>query len=231
MPRQAKKTPTPRKTPRRVRQRLAPADRRKQILEGAVSFFAEHGFEGGTRNLAKRLGVTQPLIYNYFADKDELIREVYESVYIGRWRAEWSQLLSNGRRPLYDRLVDFYTYYTDVIFSSDWLRIYLFSGLKGLQINSMWSTFIEDHLTRVICDEIRRENALPTISEVDVTPEEIEAFWLFHGGVFYYGVRRDVYHSPVHLPIGDFIATSVQGMLAALPVIMRAVVRAEKLPV
>jgi AcrR family transcriptional regulator len=204
----------------RSRQRLSSADRRRQILQGAISFFAEHGFEGGTRDLAKRLGVTQPLIYNYFPTKDDLIREVYQTVYVGRWRAEWSDLIGDPDRPLAERLIDFYTRYTEVIFSPDWLRIYLFSGLKGLQINSMWISFVEDHLIRRICDEIRREQGLARADAVEISAAELEAFWLFHSGIFYYGVRREIYDSPVHLPLDRFITTSVQAMLAALPAVM-----------
>jgi AcrR family transcriptional regulator len=203
------------------RQRLDSADRRRQILEGAISFFAAHGFEGGTRDLAKQLGVTQPLIYAYFPSKDDLIREVYQSVYVGRWRAEWSDLISDRSRTLRDRLVEFYGLYTSVIYSADWLRIYLFSGLKGLQINTMWISFVEDHLIRRMCNEIRYASDLPTADRVDITPAELEAFWLFHSGIFYYGVRREVYHSPVHLPLGAFITTTVDTMLSGLPSLAR----------
>lgn len=207
----------PRRAAAKTRKRLAPEDRRQQILQGAISFFAEKGFDGATRELAERLGVTQPLIYNYFPTKEDLVREVYQTVYVGRWRAEWSDLITDSNRPLRDRLVDFYTRYTAVIYSPDWLRIYLFSGLKGLQINSMWISFVEDHLIRRICNELRRAHGYPSASEVDITPAEIEAFWLFHSGIFYYGVRREIYKSPVHQPVAAFIATSVQAMLAALP--------------
>lgn len=210
----------------RPRQRLSSADRRKQILQGAISFFAEHGFEGGTRDLARQLGVTQPLIYNYFPTKDDLIREVYQTVYVGRWRAEWSDLISDHARPLRERLIEFYTRYTEVIFSPDWLRIYLFAGLKGLQINAMWISFVEDHLIRRICNEIRRDQGLPSAGQVEITAAELEAFWLFHSGIFYYGVRREIYKSPVHLPLRSFIETSVLAMLAALPAVMNDAVNA-----
>jgi hypothetical protein len=36
----------------------------------------------GTRDLARRLGVTQPLLYRYFPSKDDLIKEVYRTVYL-----------------------------------------------------------------------------------------------------------------------------------------------------
>jgi AcrR family transcriptional regulator len=217
----AKKTLTASRSPVAIRRRLRPEDRRRQILEGAISFFAEHGFEGGTRDLAKQLGVTQSLIFNYFSTKEELVREVYQSVYVGRWRSEWTDLISNTSVPLRTRLIEFYINYTSVIFSPDWLRIYLFSGLKGLPINSMWIAFVEDHLIRRICVEIRRENKVSQGSLPDISAEEIETFWLFHSGIFYYGVRREIYHSPVHLDVQDFVETSVDAMLAALPTIMR----------
>jgi AcrR family transcriptional regulator len=203
------------------RKRLASADRRKQILQGAISFFAEHGFEGGTRDLAKQIGVTQPLIYNYFPTKDDLIREVYQSVYLGQWRPEWTDLISDASIPLRERLIDFYVNYVEVIYSTEWLRIYLFSGLKGVPINSMWISFVEEHLIRRICLEIRKENKLPGTSGAQITPFEIEAFWLFHSGIFYYGVRREVYKSPVHLSVRPFIETSVDALLAAIPAVAR----------
>jgi AcrR family transcriptional regulator len=205
----------------RPRRRLRSEDRRKQILEGAISFFAEHGFEGGTRDLAKTIGVTQPLIYNYFPTKNDLIRQVYQSVYVDRWKGNWLDLIGDRSINLRSRLLDFYISYTQVIFSPDWLRIYLFSGLRGLEINSMWISFVEDHLIQRVCNEIRRDNGLPTSDLFAITPKEVEAFWIFHSGIFYYGVRLQIYKSPVHLALGPFLETSVLAMLTALPVIMR----------
>ena len=54
-------------SPKRVRakqKRLSPEDRRKEFVAKATEFFSEEGFGGGTRDLARRLGVTQPLATN-----------------------------------------------------------------------------------------------------------------------------------------------------------------------
>jgi len=40
-----------------------PEAREKQILQKAIQHFATHGFSGSTRELARQLGVTQPLLY------------------------------------------------------------------------------------------------------------------------------------------------------------------------
>jgi AcrR family transcriptional regulator len=51
-----------------------PRDTREQlIVKEAVRFFAEFGFGGRTRELARRLGVTQPLLYRYFPSIDRPI--------------------------------------------------------------------------------------------------------------------------------------------------------------
>ena len=202
--------------------RLAPADRRRQIIEAAVSYFSEVGFDGATRALAERLGVTQPLIYRYFPSKDELIRAVYEEVYTSRWRNEWLDLLGRRDMPMRERLVAFYERYTDVIFQPEWIRIYLFSGLRGLEINRWWISFLEDHVLERVCTEFRHELGLPSPEAVPITPAELELYWLFHGGVFYYGMRRHVYHIAPHLELKPFIEASIDSFLQGFPATVTA---------
>lgn len=54
--------------------------RREQILEGALEVFARKGFEKATnRDIAQAAGINSPgLIYYYFADKTDLLRQVAE---------------------------------------------------------------------------------------------------------------------------------------------------------
>lgn len=55
---------------------------RAQIVDAAVSTFAEHGFEGaGTRAIAARAGVTQGLVTYHFESKDELWRAAADRVF------------------------------------------------------------------------------------------------------------------------------------------------------
>jgi hypothetical protein len=46
--------------------RLSPKDRRKEFVAKATEFFAEEGFGGGTRDLARRLGVTPAAAFSVF---------------------------------------------------------------------------------------------------------------------------------------------------------------------
>src|SRR3954466_15055495 len=88
----------------RKRQRLPPADRERQIIEGAIAYFAEAGFSGQTRELSKRLGIPRPLLYRYFENKQALIDRVYQTVFAGRWDPSWIGLLQDRSLPLRERL-------------------------------------------------------------------------------------------------------------------------------
>src|SRR5437016_3491322 len=75
------------------RTRLNPHERERQIVQGAVNFFAEVGFSGQTRELAKRLGITQGLLYRYFPSKEALLDRVYQEVFEAKWNPEWDEWL------------------------------------------------------------------------------------------------------------------------------------------
>jgi AcrR family transcriptional regulator len=69
----------------------APA-RRLQLLETAARCFAEHGYRGTTTAmLAKAAGISEPILYRHFANKQDLFVALIES--LGhRVFAEWQRL-------------------------------------------------------------------------------------------------------------------------------------------
>jgi AcrR family transcriptional regulator len=200
------------KPARRVR--LNPEDRKKLIVEEAIRYFAEAGFDAGTRPLAVRLGITQPLIFRYFPNKNDLIEAVYHEVFLSRWRIEWEILLEDRTRPLRDRLVEFYKAYTEVIFNSRWMRIFLYSGLRGLDLNRWYINFAEQRIHSRVCAEIRAEKGIKLNGPI--TGKELELYWVFHGGIFYHGVRKFAYGVPIHLALEEFIEASIDSMLAGM---------------
>jgi AcrR family transcriptional regulator len=206
------------KVTRRVR--LSPEDRKRLIIDEAIRYFAEVGFDGGTRQLALRLGITQPLIFRYFPNKDDLIQAVYNEVFLSRWRIEWEVLLEDRSRPLRERLIDFYKVYTEVIFNSKWMRIFLYSGLRGLDLNKWYINFAEERIHRRVCSEIRAEKGIKL--KGPITGRELELYWVFHGGIFYHGVRQFAYGVPIHLALEEFIEASVDSMLNGMPAALKA---------
>ncbi|MBD3678469.1 MAG: TetR/AcrR family transcriptional regulator [Rhodobacteraceae bacterium] len=176
------------------RRRLPSAERRQEFINKAIDFFAEEGFESSTRGLAKRLGVTQPLLYRYFPSKEDLISEVYETVYVHRLKPDWTEMITDRSQPLEQRLNRFYEVYTDAIFDKTWLRIFLFSGLKGVDINRRYVELLRERIIEPIVDEARHEFGLDPETAKD---DELEFAWVMHTGIFYYGVRKLIYEATV----------------------------------
>ena len=167
------------------RKRLPSGERREEFVSKAIEFFASEGFESSTRELARRLNVSQPLLYRYFPSKDDLIAEVYETVYVKRWRAEWEAMIVDRDQPLADRLVQFYHAYTDVVFQPDWMRIFLFAGLKGVDINRRYQERVRSRILLPLLRECRRDAGL---SELEPNEAEIDAAWIMHSGIDYWWV-------------------------------------------
>lgn len=195
------------------RKRLSSKERREEFLQKAVEFFAEEGFASSTRELAKRLDVTQPLLYRYFDSKDDLIAEVYETVYVRRWRSEWDEMLADRSVPLRARLIGFYQDYTKVVFQRDWMRIFLFAGLKGGEINRRYIERVSSRILQPIIREYRHEKGLFT---GHVTDSEIELAWSVHGGIYYHGVRTEIYGQVPPMGLDFVIETSVDSLIAGL---------------
>ncbi|KAA0969827.1 TetR/AcrR family transcriptional regulator [Aureimonas fodinaquatilis] len=196
----------------RARARIKPEERYQEFVRNAVELFAEVGFDAGTRELAQRLHVTQPLLYRYFPSKEHLIAAVYKEIYLDRWKAEWETMLSGRDLPLSERLQNFYEDYTDTIFTPEWLRIYMFAGLRGVDINSRYVANVENLILVPIVREVRHELGLTTDSPP--APAETELFWTLHGGIFYYGVRKVVYGLPIALDKSQVIANALRTFLA-----------------
>lgn len=171
------------------RRRLPPEERRRQIVEGAVAFFADVGLEGKTRDLAARLGVTQSLLFNYFANKADLLEAVYEHVYLDRLSEEWPALLTDPSRPIRARIVTFYAEYSKLIFQYEWMRIFMFSGLAGAEWNRRYLEHLGTVILRPLLDEMRAAAPGPE-------RPQMEDIWNLHGGIVYIGIRQHIYQMP-----------------------------------
>jgi len=185
-----KKTATKSAAPRK---RLSPEAREKMIVEEAIRYFAEHGFEGDTRALAKRIGVSQGLIFRYFPTKSDLIERVYRDVFLKRWNPEWEDMITDRSRSLKARLVAFYEDYYRTVDSYDWIRVALFSALRGEPIMSRYLVLVRNRLVVPIARELRAHYRLPDPDDVPLRALELEMVWDLHSFVIYKLIRRHVY--------------------------------------
>src|SRR5688572_23412050 len=207
------RTPKRPRTEAPVKLRLAPGDRERQIIDGAIAYFSEVGFSGQTRELSKRLGITQPLLYRYFASKQALVERVYQTVFEGRWNPAWIPLLSDRSLPLRDRLVEFYRQYAQATYRPEWIRIYMYAGLSDPTLNRRYIQLVRKHLLPAYCRELRHACGLPD-TEVPVVEQEMEFVWSLHGGIFYMAMREHVYQMKVNVDFVTQVEFAVDNFLA-----------------
>jgi len=205
------------KTGETVRRRLPREQREKLIVAEAVRFFAEVGFEGQTRALAQRLGVTQPLLHRYFPDKDALIARVHQEVFLNSWDTGWERVLDERARPLAERLIAFYRHYIGMAFSYERVRIAMFAGLKDPKIAALHVDFMNQHLLTPVARALR--------AEIGLAPDGIGSAELalasgLHGAIAFVGVRRWVYQvitpDDVDAQVVDIINAFVSGAAEAV---------------
>ena len=179
-----------------IRRRMNTADRKRQILDGAIQFFARHGIDGQLRNLTKELGVTHTLLYHYFPTKEALIKEVYKEVFESRWKPEWEDLLDDKHLSPEEKLNAFYLDYTNTVLTYDFVRILIFSGLSDHSISDRFFELLRSRLlprlireTRKYCDRSTRPKP---------SHRELEFLMGLHGGIFYIGMRRWIYGQAIY---------------------------------
>ncbi|WP_310418896.1 TetR/AcrR family transcriptional regulator [Mycoplana sp. BE70] len=200
-------------------------EREQVILEEAVRFFAEHGFEGQTRELAKRMGITHSAIYRHFPSKEALIERVYEHIYLSRWDANWAGLISDRSRSLEARLTEFYLQYVERVFHYDWVRIFVFSGLKTFDITTRYLDIVRLQIVEPACRELRHELGLPSCDEVSLSERETELFWGLHGRIFYLAIRRFIYATPTPTDLEQIVRDGVLSFMTGCPTVMTTIVR------
>lgn len=178
--------------PEKSRTRLTPADREKEIVAGAIAFFAENGFDGQTRELAASIGISQALIYRYFPTKEHLIDRVYAEVFGTRWKLDLAALKDRGQ-PIDARLIRFYTGYAELILGEAYTRLLLFAALNRIDFHKRLFNRIGAEIYPHVIDELRNHFDEPTIEKRPPTPDEIEAVWGLHAAIFFVGIREHVF--------------------------------------
>lgn len=179
------------------------------IVAEAVRYFAEHGFEGETRALAKRIGVSHALIFRYFPTKQKLIDRVYEEVFLRRWDPAWEDWLDDRSVPLKKRLKRFYEAYYAAVDDYEWIRIALSSAMRQVNIMERYLDLVRTRLIDRIATELRAHHKLPPPEEVPLTAAELQIVWNFHAFVIYALISKHVYGTPLPDASGPAIAAQI----------------------
>lgn len=220
------RTRSPDAVPPTSGKRLAPEEREQQIVAKAIEHFTRHGFAGSTRELARELGVAQPLLYRYFPSKQALIERVYAEVF--RWRPAWETDLTDRSVPLSERLYRFYAEYAKVILREEWIRIFIFAGLTREGINTKYLNRLRSHVFLPVLEELRHAFGIAAPRSAAELETEIELIWALHASIFYLGVRKWIYGMKIPKDVDALIRVKVDAFLKGAPEVMTAARRAKQ---
>ena len=173
---------------------MPPRDREQLIVAEATRYFAEYGLSGGTIELARRIGMTQPLLYKYFRTKEALIERVYESLFPGHWAPNGSSSWTTPSIPLRDRLKQFYKEFARVVLTYEHVRLFLFSGLSKFGYNARYYSILTERIFLRIARALRQEFA-PVRSRKPISEEELELVQSLHAAIYHVAFRKFV-HAP-----------------------------------
>ncbi len=205
------------------KQRLSPQEREHLIVTGAIEFASERGLGFSTRELANHLGISQSLLYRYFATKEELVEKIYERVYLGRWNPEWDEILADRQLSLQDRLETYLKDYARVVLQKDWVRIFILSAFDDPVISQRYTTLLRRRIFEPILAEQLHELGLESKFDPDSREMALELIWGFHSSVFYMGVRQWIYNVPPQVDIDSVIKVRVETFLEGFRAFLRSV--------
>lgn len=197
--------------------RLQRGDRERLFLSEAISFFAEVGFEGDTKALAQRLGVTQSLLYRYFPSKDALIARVFEEIFLSNFNPLWEEMLIDGKQDVPTRLLTFHRDFARVHLRRDRVRLSLFFALRGWDMTTYFR-LMQDRVYVPIAAGLREYAGEPPISELPLRQPEVELGKSIVEKIQYYGIRKWVYDLPNLSPIEPLIEIAVRSLLDGVKV-------------
>jgi AcrR family transcriptional regulator len=196
------------------------------IVEGAIRYFADNGFDGDTRALARSLGVSQALIFHYFPTKEQLIDRVYTQVFLSRWKVEWEEMLSNRQQSLRQRLKAFYRDYYRTADSPEWIRITLHSALRDIDINSRYHKRVRERIIMRIALELREELQLGR-PDAPITDYEEQIVYALHAGLIYQLIRKHVYKMTRPAKLEPVIDVQVDLFMDAIPMALHRLLETE----
>jgi AcrR family transcriptional regulator len=191
------------------RWRRLPEERPQQILDAALSVFAEHGIDAAKlEEIAARAGVSKGTIYLYFPSKEELFREVVRQK-VGPAIANADRLVS-AEGTAEEQLRTYLAHQWECLGREDsegWIRLVVFELHKYPDLADFHWQEVVTHSNRILGDIIRRGVASGEFRESDTltTVRMIKALILMH--VLWTGPRAPA--PPEHRPSMEHVLANV----------------------
>jgi len=164
--------------------------RREQILEGAWSLFAQKGFRGTTtREIAKRLGISEALMFKYFPTKAALYRAIIQKRMHGTEEMLFPKeaIDSKDDRQVFKSILSYLLRKNTA--DPTFMRLLLYSALEGHDLSKM---FFENHAmdhTKLLARYIQRRIREDGFRKVD----PLLTARAFIGMAIHYVMSQEIY--------------------------------------
>jgi hypothetical protein len=119
-------------------------------------------------------------------------------------------------------LIAYYRDYARTILHPEWIRIFLFAGLKGGRLNARFLDMVRERIFTRVIREIRIERGLPMPPAFPFTETEYELVWGLHASIFYIGIRKWIYGLPIPDDIDAMVDAKVAAFLEGVPRVMQS---------
>ena len=172
--------------------RLSSPERRAAILDAALHLFAEKGFRGTTtRELAAKVGVSEPILYEHFRAKSDLYTAIIDE------KSQRAREITGDLTELEGRMDSrgFFEHLGLAImrsFESDprFTRLLLFSALEGHELKDLFYERHTSGLFASISGYIQRRIADGTMRDVD----PVLATRTFFGSIAHFCIAGQIFN-------------------------------------
>ena len=184
------------------RWRRLPEERPKQILDAALSVFAERGLAAARLDdIAKLAGLSKGTIYLYFPNKEELFREVVRTSIVA-YIARAEQFFESERDPVQSLLKWMDSYWS-------WLSSPVFPGIHRLvgseltnfpDLSVFYATEVIERAQRLVCGMLERGMDAGVFRRMDalVGARMLSALYITHALWFH---QRQCFKSIKNVPV------------------------------
>lgn len=205
----------------RPRRRMLASEREELILVQATRYFAEFGLSAGTIELARRIGITQPLLYKYFPTKEALLIKIYDRLFPQNWSPALETLLEDGTLPVRKRLTQFYQQFAETVLTYDHVRLFLFSGLTNSALNARYYNILTERIFTRIVAALRSESLAEPV-DGPVSDTELELVQSLHAAIYHVAFRRWLHGFSIESDLNALIARKVDFYLDGASKSMKA---------
>lgn len=177
-------------TARKIKKRMTKDERMAHIVDAASTLFAQNGFKGTTtREIAKKAGISEAVIFKYFSKKESLYSAIIDAKCndtAGQLRLMKILEGKSGRDVFYE-VANFLI--TEHQKDPSFLRLLTFSALEGHNLSDIFIKtkgielidFLAGHIKELISKKLLRK-ADPVI-----------AARAFMGMVLHYSISQEIY--------------------------------------